>query len=305
MFFKNIRLYRFTKRFDIKAEELEEKLAAKPFETCKSFDFSRYGWVSPLGNGGEMLTHVLGGYIMLCGQKEEKILPASVIREEVEVRVADLEVRQGRKVYRKEKLQLKDDVTAALLPQAFSRLIRTFAYLAPKDGLLVINTTSAKKAEEFLTCLRDSIDSLPVEIPTANHAPSDVMTRWVKQRKASDHFIINQDCEFYNPVENSNIVRCKGQDMRGEEISAHLDAGKQIKKLGVIWNSSLSCILEDDLTIKRLRFDGIEQEKDRGGDAEPESQRFDQDFAIMTLELSRFFTSLFAAFGGIGSDRRT
>ena len=37
---------------------------------------------------------------------------------------------------------------------------------------------------------------------------------------------------------------------------------------------------------------------------ESEAQKFDQEFALMTLELSSFFDSLFAAFGGLDDPRK-
>lgn len=245
-----------------------------------------------------MLTHVVGDYLMICAQKQEKILPASVINEAVEERVAELESKYDRKVYRKEKQQIKDDVYVTLLPRAFARNQRIFAYLAPKDNLLVVNSASAPKAEELLNYLRSSIESLPVTLPNTNRAPSDVMTRWLKQQRATDHFVIDQDCELYNPIEGSNVIRCTAQDLQSDEIQSHLDAGKQVKNLGITWNSLLSCVIADDLSIKRLKFEGMMQEK-ANEEVESAAQKFDQEFAVMTLELTGFFEAFFKAFGGL------
>lgn len=298
MWFKNVRLYCLNEAIDASAEELETKLTEQLFHPCSSHDKSKYGWVSPLGKEGEILTHVLGDYIMICAQKQEKILPASVVSDAAEEKVAELEERQGRKIYRKEKRQIKDDVFVSLLPRAFVRNSQTFAYISSKDNLIVVNSPSAPKAEALLNLLRDSLGSLKVSLPDANKSPSDVMTRWLKEQHASDHFLIDEDCELYNPTDGSNIVRCKGQDLSTDEIQSHLEAGKQVKNLGVTWNSLLSCVLGDDLTIKRLKFEGMVEEK-ANEEVESAAQKFDQEFAVMTLELSGFFKSFFAAFGGL------
>ncbi len=299
MWFKNIRLYRFTKPFELTPEELEEKLAEHIFQPCGKHDQSKYGWTSPLGRHGEMLTHVTGEYIMICAQKQEKILPASVVNDAVQEKVEEMEDKQGRKVFRKEKLQLKDEVTLTLLPKAFARTSKTFAYFAPKDNLLVVNSSSANKAEELLGFLRTSIESLPVIPPNAKNIPSEVMTLWLQHQTAGENFEIDQECELYNPAEDGNVVRCKGQDLYSDEIQTHLAAGKQVKKLGVLWKDALSCILEDDLTIKRLKFQDMVLEKADEADSESAAEQFDQDFAVMSLELSKFFKSLFKAFGGL------
>lgn len=299
MWFKNIRFYRFTSPLDLTAETLEERLAEHAFRSGTTFDRTRTGWVSPIGGEHEALTHAVGDYIMFCARKDEKLLPASVVNDALAEKVAEIEQKQARKISRKEKAQLKDDVIAALLPRAFSRTRRIHAYLALQDNLLIINTSSASVAEDLATLLRDSIGSLPIALPDVQHAPSDVMTRWLEKQKATEQFVIHQDCELFNPLEDSNVVRCKGQDMGSDEIKAHLLAGKQVKKLGVVWNDTLSCVIAADLTVTRLKFEDMILERAQETDAESEAQQFDQDFAIMSLEVSRLLKSLLAAFGGL------
>ena len=71
-----------------------------------------------------------------------------------------------------------------------------------------------------------------------------------------------------------------------------------MKKLGVAWNDSLSCTLNEDLSVQKLKFDDVVLEKAGEGDADSFAMQFDQDFAVMSLELSVFFKALLAAFGG-------
>lgn len=302
MWFKNLRVYTFAKPLAQTFEEIETALADKLFEPCGSMEKARLGWVSPLGREGEMLSHVQGNYLMLCCQKQKRLLPAAVINEATDEKVAELEERQGRKIYRKEKRQIRDDVFVTLLPRAFTRNQQTFAYLSLADNLLVVNSGSAPKAEELLTLLRDTLGSLPVEIPTTSRAPADVMTRWLREQHGSDNFVIDEECELFNPIDGSNVVRCKGQDLFSEEIQTHLGAGKQVKSLGVTWNSAVSCVISEDLAVKRVKFVGMNEEREQG-EAESEVEKFDQEFAVMTLQLSGFFTDFFQAFGGIEESR--
>lgn len=323
MWFKNLRLYCLTQPFDLSPEEFENQLAENAFVPCANYEKSRIGWVSPIGNAAAasdeesndaamvpMYTHTVGDYIMLCAQKQDRLLPASVVREATLEKIAELETRQARKIYRKEKSEIQDDVFNALLPKAFTRSTQVHAYISRSEKLLVVNAASAPKAEEFLNLLRDTLGSFPVALPDSKRAPSDVLTRWLKDQKATDKFEINDDCELFNPKDQTNVVRCKGQDLVGDEIQAHLDAGKQVKQLGVLWNNLLSCIITDDLSIKRLRFEDMQEEADNvadgfagGSEAESAAQKFDQDFALMTLGLSSFFKSLFPAFGGLEDPR--
>lgn len=312
MWFKNLRIFCLTQPFDLPLEDLESQLADSAFIPCANYEKSRIGWVSPLGNAAPvldndedseesvapMLTHVVGDYIMLCAQKQDRLLPASVVREATEEKVAELELRQARKVYRKEKREIQDQVYGSLLPRAFTRSTRTFAYISRSEKLLVVDSASAPKAEEFLNLLRDTLGSFPVALPDSKRAPGDVMTRWLKDQKATDNFDIHDDCELFNPLDGSNVIRCKGQDLVSDEIQAHLDAGKHVKQLGVQWNNHLSCSIVEDLSIKRLRFEDIKEES-ASFQEETAAQKFDQEFVLMTLGLNAFFKSFFNAFGGL------
>ncbi|MFN3164656.1 MAG: recombination-associated protein RdgC, partial [Pseudohongiellaceae bacterium] len=161
MWFKNLRLYRLTKDFSLTAEQLAEQLAQFQFEPCSSYEKSRIGWVSPLPDTDPEveppLAHGVGDYILICAQAQDRLLPASVVREYTEEKVAELEQRQARKIYRKEKREIAEDMEAQLLPQAFTRNQQIYAYLAPKAGLLVVNAASAPRAEELVSLLRDSL----------------------------------------------------------------------------------------------------------------------------------------------------
>lgn len=299
MWFKNIRLYRITRSLDLNVETLEEQLASQQFQPCASVERSRMGWVSPVGQQGESLVHAVGPYLMVCARTDEKLLPTSVVNDAVAEQIDEIEARQSRKVYRKEKLQLKDDVTASLLPRAFCRTRKVFAYLAPKDDLLVVNTSSSAHAEALIAGLRDCLGSMPVVPVDVQQAPAYVMTSWLQSQRPDRQFAINMDCELFNPLEDGNVIRFAGQDLSADEVKVHLAAGKHVKKLGVVWNNSLSCVIANDLTISRLKFEDMVLEKALEGDAESAAQQFDQDFAIMSLELSGFFRALISVFGGV------
>ncbi len=299
MWFKNLRIYRFTSSFDTTPEELEALLEESPFTPCGKYSKESLGWVPPLGRSGVQLVHTSNGQHMLCLMKEDKILPSSVVNEALQERAEAVEDKEGRKLFRKERLQLKDDVIAELLPKAFSKKQTVFAYISPKDRLLVINTGSQNQAETLLGFLRNTLGSLPVVPVATKGVPADIMTRWLQQGYGSDNFEMETEVELFNPKEDGNTVRCKGQDLGSHEIEELLKAGKLAKKLHVAWKDRLTCVIEDNLAIKRLKFSDVILEKANEYDAESVAEQFDQDFTLMTLELGRFYKDLFRAFGGL------
>ena len=303
MWFKNLRIYRFTQPFELTSEELEPLLAEHVFQPCGRQDLSQYGWVSPIGGGSELFTHVSNGNIMLCAQREEKIVPGAVVKEAMQDKIDLIEQRDARKVYRKERDQIKDEVLLELLPRAFTRSSRIYAYIAPKEKLLLIDCSSASKAEEFLSYLRQTLSTLPVIPPACKNVPADVMTHWLTEQHAEDPFSLDRECELSNPLDTANVIRCKAQDLDAEEIQQLLEGGKRCTKLAVVWKDSIRCVIHEDLSLRRLKFEDELIQQANETEADSREQQFDQDFAVMALELNRLCKDVFKVFGGLEQTR--
>jgi len=300
MWFKNLRLYRLNKPFILSAEDFGGKLEQQAFQACPRMQASSFGWVSPLGRQGQLLVHAANGRMLICTRKEEKILPPSVIRELVAEQVADLEEERMRKVGRREKNNIRDEILQDLLPRALCRSVYTFAYVAPEDGFIAVDATSQVRAEELLGLLRKTLGSLSVVPLSVAHAPAAIMTRWLAQEQSMPAgFELGGECVLRDSGEDAGIVRCRNQDLRGQEIEAHIEAGKQAIRLSLHWSGVLSFILDEDMSIKRLRFSDIVEEQAAEVDADDELARFDSDFTIMSLELARFVPELTELFGGV------
>jgi recombination associated protein RdgC len=301
MWFKNLRIYRLTRKIDISESTLDVKLAEHAYQPCSNLEFSRYGWVPPLGKHSELLTHSCNGYTMLCARKQEKILPPAAINEMVEEKVLELEARQDRGVYRKEKRNIKENVIHTLLPRALTRSASTYAYFAHEKQLLIIDAASAAKAKEFLDYLRTTLGELPVVPLTCHGDPAEVMTRWLKQRTPKG-FELDNDCELRNPLESKNIIRCRNQELESNEIMAHLKAGKRVIQLAINWKDAICFVMGEDFGLKRLRFeDAIQQEAVT--EEKDFATVFDQEFAVMTLQISHMVEELLEAFGGVEKDK--
>ena len=234
---------------------------------------------------------------MLCARKQEKILPPAAINEMVEEKVADFEQVQARTIYRKEKRTIKEDVIHTLLPRALTRSFLTYAYIDPKQKLLIIDTASNNKAEEFLEHLRATLGGLPI-VPLKCHGDAgNIMTHWLKE-KTPDGFELDNECELQNPRESKNIIRCKNQELESAEISSHLKAGKHVVQLALVWRDAIRLILTNDFSIKRVRFEEIVQEQAEA-EASDRATQFDLDFAVMSLQLHQLIKELLEEFGGI------
>ncbi|MCK5663348.1 MAG: recombination-associated protein RdgC, partial [Thiotrichaceae bacterium] len=146
MWFKNIHIYRFLHPFTLTADTLHEELSQAAFQPCGKMDMESMGWVPPLGRDNESLVHTANNCIIFTSRKEEKILPASVIREFVAEKVDEIEIQQMRKVRKREKDEIREQVLFDLIPRAFTRSHYLFAYIDVSNGWLLIDTPSDKKA---------------------------------------------------------------------------------------------------------------------------------------------------------------
>lgn len=301
MWFKNIQIYRFTKPFALSAEELDAKLAAQAFTPCGSQDMAKYGFEPPLGAEAPYI-HAVNGYILVCARRQEKVLPAAVVNEELEQKIQDIQDEEGRQVGRKERQALKDELIFTLLPQAFVHSSRQFAYISAREGLLVVNATSAKRAEELLEALREALGSLAVVPVSTNNAPRDVMTGWLRNRSNPEGFELGTECELRDADSEGGVIRCKNQLLTSDDINNHLVAGMQVTKLELISNNGIECLLDEKFNIKRIRYGDMIQEKAGEVYTDDDAERFDVDFSIMTLELSAFISALLAGFGGENRD---
>lgn len=297
MWFRNLQIYPLLEPFEYGGEALQEPLEVDRFTPCGSLQMHSLGWESPLGRDGQLLTHTSNGCIMVCARREDRLLPAAVVREALAEKVSEIEAAESRDVGRKEQVRLKDEIVQDLLPRAFTRSSRLYAYIDPKNGWIVVDSATPKKAEELISLLRESLGSLKVRPLQVANSPAAVMTAWLQQGPERD-FVVQDECELREPVEGGSILRCRRQDLASDEIASHIEAGKQVAKLAVEWQERLGCVLSEDLSVKRLRFLDLVMEEAADTHADDEAARFDADFALMNLELSRFIPALLAAFGG-------
>ena len=298
MWFKNLQLYRFTQPFELDATTLGQQLEEKAFTPCGSQDMTRSGWAPPLGRHGSEFVHATNGYLMICLKRQDKLLPAAVINEELEEKALEIESREARQLSRKERRALRDEVYFSLLPRAFVRSSLQFAYISPRDQLLVIDSSSAKRAEDLLQDLRDTLGSLSVIPLVPKHQPIEVMTGWVSSGQSGAGFELGEEGELRDNADISSVIRCKNQDLSAAEIVNHLKTGMHVSKLALNWQQRVEFVLDEKLTVKRLRFSDIVQEQASDAQADDAAAQFDVDFSIMSLELSGFIKALTEAFGG-------
>ncbi len=293
--FKNVMIYRLTKSLDWTSQKLQTALEQEIFHPCGQSDMSKFGWTNPL-RGSELLHFSVGKQILLLARKEEKILPSHVVKRELDERVNLLEEKENRKLKKTEKQALKDDVIAMLLPRAFSKTQQTAIWIDSETNLIYVDAASSKRAEDTLALLRKSLGSLPVVPLAFANEPTTVMTDWIAQDNLPEYLTALEEAELKAP--DDAVIRCKNHPLDSEEILSHLQKGKLVTKLALDWDEHLSFVLNDDGSLKRLKFADQIREKNDDILKEDYAQRFDADFVLMTGELAKLTENLIDDFGG-------
>lgn len=298
--FRNLIVYRLPTPWNITLEQLEEQLKRVPFERCSGTEQQRSGWVSPNGKEGP-LAHSVSRQWLLALCTEQRLLPSSVINDEVKDRAEALETQQGYAPGRKQLRELRDRVAEELLPRAFTRRRSTYVWIDPINGWLAVDASALSKAEEIIEVLRMSLDDFPLKLVHTKISPCSAMADWLAGGEAPAEFTIDRDCELKAPGDEKATVRYVRHSLDGDgvddEIKAHLTRGKIPTHLALTWNDRLSFVLTERFEIKRLAFlDLIKEEAEKA--AEHADEQFDADFTLMTGELSRFLPALVETLGG-------
>ena len=294
MWFKNLYLFKFEKDFTLNAEELHEALLTKPFAPCSSTQRESMGWVAPLGSG-DSLTHAANKNILITMARQERLLPAAVIKETLQEKVEDIEARENRKVSSREKKELREDIEHELLPRAFTRTQKIDAWIDPLAGWLILNTPSAPRAEMFTKLLRKTLGSLPVTLPEAELSPATAMTHWLSHCQCPEPFSLGFECELKNQGDDKGTAVFKQHDLTLEEVQTSLQAGKYVSKLALEWDTKISFVLSEDLQIKKLKFMDVLEEQLKDNDPQTHEEHLDIEFSLMTGEVALMLKDLMTA----------
>jgi len=290
MWFKQSTLLKLSAPVPFETTTLSEQLAPLAFTPCLPSLATSYGWAPPQDEEHAPLVVGANGYLLLSMQTEEKILPASVVRHSTQVRVKEIENQEMRQVGASERRRLKDDITAMLLPRAFSKYSHTMAVIDCQNGWLILNTTQLAKIEKFVKLFHrcTSIQAQPVETKKI----SALLTYWLTESAFPDGLSVETSGVLRDPRQQARTIRCKNQDLSATGIQSLLKDGCEIHELGLIWQDRVTFNLVDDFTLKSIRYDEKLLSLAESDDTEAPEQQFYSDFMIMSDNLQQLWQLL-------------
>lgn len=295
MWFKQANIYQVKSQLAYEPTTLETKLDSHAFKPCLPSLPSSHGWAAPLDIDNAPLVHAASGYMLICLQIEEKVLPAAVIKQNVDERIKEIEGMRERKVTGKEKRDLKDEAVRSLLPKAFTKPTRIYGYFDTKNQWLIINTTNANKLERFIETLKRSVDDIELTALEAKYVKGR-MTDALLNDKLPTNISIEQSCVLGDPNDQGRSIRCQQQDLSAGPIQTLLTEGCQAEQVAFNWQDHLSFTLTHEFGLKRIRYHDELLEDYQEDEIESPEAKFDADFVIMTQSLSILLKELIAFF---------
>ena len=276
-------------------EDLEEKLEKLEFTPCTPLVPISVGWIPPLEEfsdkeESDCFMYKIDNYIILCLKIEEKILPNTVVQQELKDKIKQIELLENRKVSQKEKFILKVQIITKLLPKAFSKFTQIYIYIDLKKEQLILGTINTKKTAQFISLFKKI---LPEEIQPFDEvtALSNIMTEWLESQDCPSAFSIEKNCVLQDPNNQMRMIRCQQQDLLSPNIQALVKDGYKIKQIALNWQDQIDFIVTNRLLLNSIRFTDQFLERVKEVDIEPK-QQFDSNFLIMAEALSSLLEDL-------------
>ncbi|MGK0547906.1 recombination-associated protein RdgC [Halomonas cupida] len=292
--FDNALIYRAHSGFPA-ADQLGQLCDKQPFRSCAATEAKRVGWSAVCR---DQLVHVVNSqFLVLRLNRQERLLPPAAVKEEVEERAAAREKASGSPLRRAEKQILKEEVYEELLPRALKRTSHFLVAIDTQRGWILVDTASRKKAEEALDLLRLTTGSLKVTPLATRDRATELMTRWLASpSERADGWELGEACQLESPSGDEGVIKATEVDLDSEEIQQHLERGRICSALAMARADQLALVLQDDLALKKIRFDDALIE---GAEpADDDASAFDTEAHLHIPALTAVIEELIGLLGG-------
>lgn len=268
------------------------------------------GLITPVGD--DLIYQIEAGKFLMAMQVNERILPGKVRDEFLAKEVEKFNEREGRAIGKKDYAMLKEEVEFSLLPKAFIRRSVTPVIFIAKHRLVLVCTTSPKRAEDTIVMLCGLFNQMtgsdaswhPLQ---PNNAVVGTLTAVAKggSTAANDDgtFLIADNAVLRG--EGKQTIRIKDKDIDSYDVQKLLKQGYDVHELGFSYDSNghangdalLSFTLTDKMVFKRLKFnDGAA--KVEMGDAETTEQQLEAVLWLTARTYTDVLINLMHEFGG-------
>ena len=295
---KNLRFYRVHSEWPGSEDELSSKLENAAFQPCGSLSERSMGFEAPVEGAGGLLCRNLAGADLLQLRIQSRVLPTAAVKEALVERVAAFVNRTGRYPSRKETRELKEEIYGELLPRALLKSDRVPAFFIRAQQILVVGSASAASAERVLDTLRAALGSLQA-VPLDFKQPAHSLLTRIFLGDGPREFNLGRECRMKDLSDPRSTVSWLDVDLADAAVRAHVKGGLSIDRLGVQFDGLLRCSLDQDLVVRKLRLEGLDELDEL--DPEDPLVRFDAEFTLLCGLVTRLLEGLGKQLGGFAA----
>lgn len=273
---------------DVVRQQLPE-LLFKEMEVGSSM-ISTHGF-TPNPATGELVTPFHGGFAFFL-RRDEKVIPPSEVRKELERRVK-AHTEAGLPLTRKDKLAIKDDVVTTLASRAFTRTAVAECFYDEKAQLLYV-TGSAKLAQLAMAMLVRCIGTVTTTTIHVDGIKRGLTTcLQAFQAKSRDDEDLDSGSSEFADLEVCGTLTLKHPETREElsldnieptqcaELDSAMERGFLITSIRLLDGSGLAFTLTDEFRLVRIKWPDVEHDDD--SDA---AFRWRQEATVQVIQLT-------------------
>ena len=243
-------------------------------------------------------------------QFNERILPGKVRDEFLSKRVAEFDERVGRKPGKKDYAMLKEEVEFELLPKAFIRRSQVPIIFLGKQRMVLIGTSSPKRADEVMALLHGFFDNMTKSethwfslTPVGNIVEClGFIAKGGVSADNEDNFFV-ADSAVLRGTEKQTI-RIKDKDIGGHDVQELLKQQYDVHELAFAYDPNgnedeplASFTFSDKMVFKRLKLnDGVARVE--YGTVETNEQQTEAVIWLTARTAQEIITSFMDEFGG-------
>lgn len=271
----------YSAEIPVDADTLHNHLSERSFLPPMTYQAESAGFVPPVGaDTGCGLVATFPGGMAFSVRIDEKILPASVVRDRVDAAIEEHKKQTGvTKVGKKTRAEIRANTMNELLAIALVRtraIITCFYHCESKQ--LIVATGSKKLADTCTSLLIQAVGSVKtstIHVSGVKHGLTTRLKNWIYSEGA-DEFTAPEGEQIgfgeFRPVDNV-VLAGTGEDRRKMSISVGdlminsggileaIQKGSEVKSLGLS-AGTVSFRLTDDFHFKSIEHVTVEDDSD-------------------------------------------
>ena len=274
-----------------KISDIEEKLAQMPHQALAKTEYSRTSFTSPI-HGEALAMRIAGGYA-IAQRVDTKIIKSTAVNTEVNRLASEIEEKTGRKVNRKEREGIKEEVISDLLPHAQIDAKITTAFYMESKKKLIVNAGSHAVAESFLSSLRSALGQLkaiPDTIPESTLVPGITQRISLCTDIDTDHHLLPFTTDNYFKLSREDGSVTVSTGYIEEQVRSLIEDGFLVETAALTYGD-MKFRLTKDSALKQISFENADDEFD------DESERWAHCASVQSSLVIDALSSLHDVFG--------